>query len=194
MRATFVVVYDACVLHSAVLRDFLLRLAGTELFQAKWSDRIVDEAVASVVARQERRGRPITAEQAAHLAEMMRRGVPDSIVEGYEALEEGLELPDPDDRHVVAVAVRAGAQVIVTDNLGDFPENVLAPLGLEAISPDEFVLNVLDLPGGEVVVRRVLEQQSAALSRPPRSVPEIVGGLERSGMVASAVRLRELIS
>lgn len=84
--------------------------------------------------------------------------------------------------------------MIVTNNLGDFPDDVLAPLGMEAQSADSFILNVLELAGGEVAVRRVLEEQSAALSRPPRSVPEIVGGLERAGLVASAVRLRELTS
>ncbi|GIU92147.1 MAG: PIN domain-containing protein [Acidimicrobiia bacterium] len=193
MRSTFIVVYDACVLHSAVLRDFLLRLAGTGLFQAKLSNRIIDEAVASVVTRRKQLGRPITDEQAAYLAEMMRRGIPDSVVEGYEALEQGLRLPDPDDRHVVAVAVRSGAQVIVTVNLADFPSHVLAPLDLEAIHPDQFVLNVLDLPGGETAVVRVLKDQSAALSRPPKSVPDLVDGLERAGLVASTARIRGLI-
>jgi predicted nucleic acid-binding protein len=193
MRSTFVVVYDACVLHSAVLRDFLLRLAGTEMFQAKWSDQIIEEVIASVVARQERRGRPITEQQADHLAEMLRRGVPDSVVERYERLEDAIELPDPDDRHVVAVAIRCAAQVIVTDNLADFPGVVLTPLGLEALSADQFVMSVLDLPGGEIAVLRALESQSAALSRPPRSVAEIVAGLEHAGLVASAARMRGLI-
>lgn len=193
MRSTFLVVYDACVLHSAALRDFLLRLAGTELFQAKWSERIIEEVIASVVARQKQRGRPITEEQADHLAEMMRRGVPDSVVERSDRLEDGIELPDPDDRHVVAVAIRSGAQVIVTDNLADFPDVVLAPLGLEALSADRFVLSVFDLPGGEIAVLRALESQAAALSRPPRSVAEIVAGLEHAGLVASAVRMRDLI-
>lgn len=192
MRSTFVVVYDASVLHSGVLRDFLLRLAGTEMFQAKWSERIIAEVIGSVIARQEHLGRPISDEQAAHLAEMMRRGVPDSMVEGFETLEEPIELPDPDDRHVVAVAIRSGAQVIVTDNLRDFPDAVLKPLGMEALSADGFVLSVLDLPSGEIAALRALASQSEALARPPRTVGEIVAGLERAGLVASAARMRDL--
>lgn len=168
-------------------------LAVTEMFQAKWSQKIIDEAVVSVIGRQEEKGRTLTAQQAAHLADMMRRGVPDSVVERYEILEEGIDLPDPGDRHVVAAAIKSGAQVIVTDNLGDFPDDVLAPLGLEALTADSFVLSVLDLPGGEIAVLRALEAQSAALSRPPRSVSQIVAGLEHAGLVASAARMRDLI-
>ena len=82
MRSTFGVVYDVCVVDSAVLRDFLLRLAVTGMFQAKWSDRIVGEAVESVVARRAEVSESITPGQAEHLAGMMRRGVPDSVVEG----------------------------------------------------------------------------------------------------------------
>lgn len=192
MRSTFVVVYDACVLHSAVMRDFLLRLAGTELFQAKWSERIINEVIGSIITRQEEKGRPITVEQAEHLAERMRLGVPDSIVDGYETLETGIDLPNPDDRHVVAVGIRSGARVIVTDNLADFPDQAISPFGLEALSADQFVLGVLDLPGGEIAVLRALESQSRALSRPARSPPELVAGLEHSGLVASAARMREL--
>lgn len=94
---------------------------------------------------------------------------------------------------MVAVAVRSGAQVIVTVDLADFPKDVLAPLDLEAIHPDQFVLNVLDLPGGETAVVRVLKDQSAALSRPPKSVSDLVDDLERAGLVASTARIRGLI-
>lgn len=193
MRSTFVVVYDACVLHPAVTRDLLYRLATTGFFQAKWSDRIITEAVRSVVARAAERGSPLTGEQADHLKDRMLYGVPDALVAGFEDLEGGIELPDPDDRHVVAAAVRAGAQVIVTDNIRDFPAGLLGPLGLEVVTPDGFVVNVMDLPGGVDAMLYVLEAQAAALKRPARSVVDIVDGLERAGLVEAVRRIRGLL-
>jgi hypothetical protein len=113
----FTVIYDACVLYPAPLRDLLVRLAQTRLFHARWTDRILDETFRSV---QERRA-DLSGEQLARTRELMCKAIPDCLVTGYEDLIEGLELPDPDDRHVLAAAIRAGAQTIVTVNLRDFP-------------------------------------------------------------------------
>ncbi|HMA95113.1 MAG TPA: hypothetical protein VKP30_20620, partial [Polyangiaceae bacterium] len=55
----------------------------------------------------------------------------DCLVDGYEPLVEGLELPDPNDRHVLAAAIHGGASVIVTMNLRDFPERFLVPHAVE---------------------------------------------------------------
>lgn len=67
------------------------------------------------------------------------------MVTGYENLIDGLVLPDPDDRHVLAAAVRCHAAVIVTFNLKDFPVEALRPYGVEAQHPDDFVMDLLDL-------------------------------------------------
>src|SRR5262249_47842121 len=76
-----------------------------------------------------------------HLRERMNAAVADSIVTGYEQLIDGLKLPDPKDRHVPAAAIRAGAEVIVTSNMKDFPSSDLAEFNIEAKSPDDFVLD-----------------------------------------------------
>jgi predicted nucleic acid-binding protein len=119
--ASFVVVYDACVLYPFHLRDLLVRLAMSGLFQAKWTDAILDECFGSL-----RRDRsdldPVRLD---HTRQLMCTVVRDCLVTGYEPLVQGLELPDPDDRHVLAAALRSNAQVIVTWNLKDFPASVL---------------------------------------------------------------------
>lgn len=112
--------YDACVLHPAGLRDLLVRLATTGMFRAHWSADILDEMVRSILRR-----RPdLTEAQLARTRQLMCDAVPDCLTTGYEELIDGLHLPDPDDRHVLAAAIRSGSQVTVTENLSDFPAHV----------------------------------------------------------------------
>ncbi len=142
----FVVVYDACVPYPAPLRDFLIRLARTGLVQAKWSDEILDECFRAIG-----RERPeLSAEALARTRRLMTEAIPDCMVSGHASLTGGLTLPDPDDRHVLAAAVRAGAQTIVTFNLRDLPSTVLDSFGIEARHPDDFVLAVGALHAAQV--------------------------------------------
>lgn len=109
----FVVVYDACVLYPAALRDFLIRLATTRLFAARWSEQIHEEWMRNVQAK-----RPdLTGAQLKRTRDLMDDAVPDCLVSGHERLISSLELPDPDDRHVLAAAIVAHAQMIVSFNL-----------------------------------------------------------------------------
>jgi hypothetical protein len=119
----FIVVYDACVLYPATLRDVLLRLARRGLFRAKWTEAILDECFRSLTDN-----RPDLAPAAlARTRRLINESVADCLVEGYESLISSLTLPDPGDRHVLAAAIRSQAQTIVTFNLKDFPEEVLNP-------------------------------------------------------------------
>lgn len=120
----------------------------------------------------------------------MEQAVADCLVTGYEQLIDGIHLPDPDDRHVVAAAIRCGAQAIVTFNLKDFPADRLAPYNIEARHPDDFLYDTIDLGSG--IVTQVLAEQSAALKSPARSIPELLDTLRDLGLVQSVARLREL--
>lgn len=133
----FVVIYDACVLYPPALRDFLFRLTRCGVVRARWSEPILDETVAAIV-----RDRPdLDAQKLARTKELMAKVVPDCLVTGFESLISSLSLPDPNDRHVLAAAIRAHAQTIVTANLRDFPPDVLAPFDIGARHPDDFVLD-----------------------------------------------------
>jgi predicted nucleic acid-binding protein len=124
----FVVVYDASVLYPNTLRDLLLRLAQAGLVRARWTEMILDEVFEALA-----RNRPeLDADRLQRTRLLMGTAVRDWKISGFESLVEGIKLPDPDDRHVVAAAIRAHAQVIVTSNLRDFPSDALSEWDVEA--------------------------------------------------------------
>jgi predicted nucleic acid-binding protein len=177
--APFRVVLDACVLFPFSLRDTLLRAAEAGFFQLYWSSMILDETSRNLVATG-----TTTEEQASRLLATMRRAFPEALVTDYAPLIASMR-NQPKDRHVVAAAVKAGAQVIVTSNLRDFYD---LPDGIEVQSPDEFLSNLFDLDPEHFL--ELLRRQAAALRRPPRSLDDILIGLEKfvPGLV-KAVRI-----
>ena len=183
--APFVVVYDACVLYPFHLRDLLVRLAASGLVQAKWTDEILDECFGAILAN-----RPdLDAARLERTRQLMCTAVRDCLVTGYEPLIVGLDLPDPDDRHVLAAALRCNAQVVVTWNLRDFPASTLDRFDVEAQSPDRFLQHLVDLAPARVA--QVLTEQAAALDRPPLSLEEVMRLLRRDGLTTAMAALEE---
>lgn len=147
MSPHFTVVYDACVLYPAPLRDFLMHLALSDLYRARWSDKIHDEWTRNVMA-----SRPdLTQDQLNRTRQLMNAHIRDSLVSGFEYLIPSINLPDPDDCPVVAAAIHSGASLIVTFNLKDFPAEVLKPYNLAAQHPDDFIVDLLDLHPADVL-------------------------------------------
>lgn len=179
-----IAVYDACVLHPAPLRDLLVRLALAGAVRARWTDRILDECFHSVLRR-----RPELS--AAHLDRtrtLMNRALPEALVSHEQDLPAGLVLPDPDDHHVVAAAAGAGASLIVSFNLKDFPADQLRPLGLLAISPDDLVWRLVEVKPSVVV--ETLRRQVAALRAPPVSLDDLLTLLSTCGLARSVEAIR----
>jgi len=119
----------------------------------------------------------------------MNSHVRDCLVTGYEPLIDGLQLPDADDRHIVAAAIRTRADVIVTFNLKDFPSASLAGFGIEAQHPDEFVSHLIDLAPGAVCA--AAKRQREGLRSPPKSVEEYLDALSRQHLPETVMRLSE---
>ena len=180
----FTVVYDANVLHPASLRDLLIRLTTTQLFRAKWTTSILDQMAASVA-----RARPdLDPARLSRTRALMNKAVPDCLVEGFEPLIPTVELPDEGDRHVVAAAIRCHAEVIVTSNLRDFPDSALRQFGIEAQSPDEFVLHLLEIEFDDVI--SVIATQAAALSQPPQTYDQLLDRLAQVGLSRAVAAIR----
>ena len=181
----FTAVYDACVLYPAPLRDLLMHLALTDLFRAKWSDRIHDEWTSNLL-----KNRPdLTAEQLTWTRSNMNAHVPDALVTDFEELIPSLVLPDLDDRHVLAVAIHGRADVIVTKNLKHFPAAALTQYGIEAQHPDEFVVHLVDLAPD--IVCEAVQRHRQSLRRPPKTVDEYLATLEQQEMPRTVAALRQ---
>lgn len=183
----FTAIFDACVLYPAPLRSLLMYLALTDLFRAKWTDEIHEEWMRAV----QRDYPDISREKAERVRDLMNAHVRDCLVTDYEELIPALTLPDPDDRHVLAAAIRARADVIVTINLGDFPAATLKTYGIEAQHPDDFIVHLLDLAPGTVCT--AVKRQRESLRHPPKSADELLAIFEKQGLAQTVARLREFI-
>ena len=158
----------------------LVQLAGASVFRARWTEQIHDEWIRNV--HKDRPEIPLEALERCRV--LMDRYVPDCLVEGYESLISEVELPDEDDHHVLAAAIRTGASAIITFNLKDFPEKALKPHGVDAISPDEFILDVI---GHEPeVVLDSAQKTWRRLKNPPLTWEAYLENLSRCGLMNTA--------
>lgn len=179
----FTAILDANVLYPFLVRDVLLSLADAGLYRARWTDEIMDEWTRNLVARH-----PDKRELIDRTTELMTTRFPESLVEGYEVLVHALDLPDPNDRHVLAAAINSGAHVIVTENTRDFPEKALAPHELEAHTPDIFTLNTIELYPSEAV--KALRTMRQRYNNPAYTASDLILAMARSGLVTTATELR----
>jgi predicted nucleic acid-binding protein len=113
---TLTALFDACVLYPQTLRDVLLSLARTGLFRARWTDLINEEWTRKLLENN-----PGKTDRVARTLALVNQSVDDCLISGYEELIPTLQLPDPDDRHVLAAAIAGRADLIITLNLSDFP-------------------------------------------------------------------------
>jgi len=169
----FQAVLDADVLLPAPLRDTLLRLAEADLCVPRWSERILAEVTKNLVesGRTDReRATRVTATIAGAFPEAM---VSKSVVSTLEPVMTN----DPKDRHVLAAAVGAGGEVVVTKNLGDFPPAACEPLGIQALSPDSFLVDLYHVDPAAAL--RALADQAAALTKPALTLHELLDHISR---------------
>ena len=184
--AVLIAFCDANVLYPAELRNFLMHLALAGLFRAKWSAAVHDEWISNLL-----KNRPdLSREKLARTRQLMDKAMLDALVEGYEDLIPSLSLPDKNDRHVLAAAIRGEAQVIVTMNLKDFPSEVLEQYQMEAMHPDEFILQFIELAPDAVL--DAAETHRRSLKNPPKSVEEFHATLEAQGLPETVAALRML--
>ena len=183
--AGFCVLYDACVLYPAPLRDLLMQLALSGLYQAKWTDRIHEEWIINVL-----KSRPdLKREQLRSIRDLMNKHAEDSLVTGYESVIPLLRLPDENDRHVLAAAITASASSIVTFNLKDFPAFILEQYGMEAIHPDKFISELIYIDPAAVCI--AVKTCRKRLKKPPFDINRYLSNLERQSLPVSVSKLRE---
>jgi predicted nucleic acid-binding protein len=174
---------DACVLYPQKLRDLFMWLAVEDLYRARWTDHIHDEWIRNYSADHPDQAAGTRATRA-----LMNESIPECLITGYEPLIETVSLPDPDDRHVLAAAIVGKVDVIITFNLGDFPAERLYPYRVSAVSPDDFLLELIYADTASVC--RAVRKHRAVRRNPPRTVDDILGWMARAGLPDSAGMLR----
>lgn len=178
----FSAVLDANVLYPFSIRDTLLRLAELELYRPLWSRRILEETREALLEH------GVGVDRAERLVNTMRKAFEEAEVDQaeIERLEPAMT-NDPGDRHVLACAVAADSELVVTSNLAHFPSEACESVGVEARHPDDFLLDLLDLaPEG---VRAALELQAVDLN-PPWPLDELLRALERAGVPRFVAAIR----
>ncbi|MDR1117922.1 MAG: PIN domain-containing protein [Bifidobacteriaceae bacterium] len=181
----FTAFLDANVLVPVALTDTILRAAEAGLFAPMWSSKVLAEAKMAIG-----RVRPdLASSRIESRFRAMSLSFPDACVIGWEPLVERIDLPDPDDRHVVAAAWLGKADAIVTANTRDFPTGALEPCGLHAVHPDDFLLDLFDLAPD--LVRRIVETQAADASQPSLDVEDVLIALGLAGTGAFVAEFRK---
>ena len=141
----FTCVLDTNVIYPIEIRDLLLWFAFYELFTPKWSRHIFSEW------EEVMRRKGVDDEEIKKRINRMNEAFPDALVNNYESLVNNLELPDSKDNHVLAAAIKTNANLIVTNNLKDFPEEYLSKFGLKAKGADDFLTDIIDLNPDQAV-------------------------------------------
>lgn len=181
---------DANVLHPAFLRAALLWFADARLLRPVWSKDVLAEWRRSV----QRRHSAIDDAQLDQLQSTFTMFFPDAEVRDYEAFIDAIELPDKNDRHVLAAAIVGRCNGIITANLKHFPLEVVAKFGIEVVHPDDFIVNVIDLDENKAVAACKRHREAMGVSKP--TVEEYLARFETCGLIQAHQRLlqhRELI-
>lgn len=184
-HARYTAILDACVLYPVAITDALLSLAAAGLYAAKWTTKIEEEWMRALAAR-----RPELAGKLDARRDAMRDATPDWEVPeaAWSAVMQGLELPDENDRHVLAAAIAGHADGIVTANIRHFPENRLREFRLEAITPDDFIISQWDLDPAAAI--DAFGRMRARRRSPEMGPAEFADALKAGGLPLTARRLR----
>lgn len=161
-----------------------MRLALTDLFKARWTDQIHEEWLNALLQEGKH-----SKEKLERTRELMDKHVRDAKVTDYEGLIETLSLPDPDDRHVLAAAIRANADAIVTFNQKDFPKKILSTYSIDVIHPDEFVYYQIDM--APAISCQAIKAQRLALKSPKVTTEEFLAILQKQQLPQTVSKLRD---
>jgi predicted nucleic acid-binding protein len=162
-------------------------LAIYELYSPKWSKKLIDEFTAIF----QKKRIDITREQIQRQVDLINRACPDALVQKYESLINSVELPDENDRHVIAAAIKCNANVIVTHNLSDFPNEYLEGIGITAIHPDDFIADMIDL--SPKVCCDAFREMILTKNKPPYEEAEYLGIIRKNGLVQTSELLAKYL-
>lgn len=181
----FKAVLDTNVIYPVIIRDLLFWFAHYDLYTPKWSSNIFDEWKEVMI----RKG--VSKEEAEKRVNIANQAFPDALVLNYDGLTDKLDLPDEKDRHVLAAAIKTNANVIVTNNLRDFPEDYIGTFGLEVKSADDFLTDIIDLNPNTAV--RAFRELVMNKKNPEMDEYQVLESLRNNGLTDTANYLHALL-
>ncbi|WP_416867882.1 MAG: PIN domain-containing protein [Imperialibacter sp.] len=181
--AHFTAVLDANVLFPVVIRDYLIWLLLYDLYTPKWSGKLLEEFTDIF----QKRNLNLSPEQISRQVKLINKACPHALVERYEAIIPSIKLPDENDRHVVAAAIKCNANVIVTYNLQDFPNEYLETAGLSAVDQDTFIADMIDLSPKRCC--EAFREMVLTKNKPPYDEQQYLDILRRNKLVQTADEL-----
>lgn len=181
----FIVVLDTNVIYPVIIRDLLFWFAYYDLYTPKWSDNIFEEWKAVMI----RKG--VSQEDATKRIEKANIAFPDALVKNYKGLIDHLELPDENDRHVLAAAIKTNANLIVTNNIKDFPNEYLQSFGLSAKTADDFLTDIIDLNQDQAIA--AFKEMVLNKKNPRLDEFEVLNQLRKAELIDTANYLHALL-
>ena len=174
------VVLDACVLYSAVVRDILLNLAQRLLYAPHWSPIIEDEWTRNLLKNRT----DLDEKRVNRTVGFMNYFFPFANVTNFDHHILNIQLPDPDDRHVVACAIQCEAEIIVTKNLKDFPQEELEKFNITAQHPGNFISDLFEM--NKKVTMEAFQIQLETLRKPPRTKEQLLATFRKNDLIKAA--------
>lgn len=181
-------VLDTNVLFSAPVRDLLLNMADVGIFYPIWSNEILKELKSAISSKKS----DVQIGKIRYLIDEMNFAFPDAKISNYQKLIKELKLPDNNDRHVMAVAIYANANFIITFNTKDFPDDYLRKYHLAVRHPDDFISMLLEQH--ELQIVKAFKNQVSNLRNPPLSQLVVLDKLRICGLSMTVSRLSAVTS
>lgn len=183
--ARFTCVLDTCVIYPIDIRDLLLWFAHFDLYTPKWSQLIFEELFKVMLEK------GMSIEKAKEQIQRINVAFPDAMVTNYEKIIDTLSMPDRNDCHVLAAAIKSNANLIVTNNLKDFDNEYLSKFGLFAKNADDFITDTIDL--NPELAKEAFTTMVAHRTNPSVDEYQVLNILRNRGLVNSANYLHSLI-
>lgn len=181
----YTAIIDACSLARVLQRNLLLTLAEAEFFRVRWSSTILDETEQAIAKILHKKGVPDHLQVSATQRERMEQAFADAMVEDFEMFSDvGALLPDKDDGHVLAAAIKTKADAIVTENLKDFPEEIIKPLNIEVRTSDAFIADAIALHEGKAVA--AVRTMRLRFRNPAKTPEKLLSDMEAFGLIETA--------
>ncbi len=181
----FKAVLDTNVIYPLISRDLLFWFAYYDLYTPKWSKHIFDEWKEVMIRKGLDQG------EAEKRIAVVNSAFPDALVKNYENFIPTINLPDQKDRHVVAAAIKSNSNCIVTNNLKDFPQDILDNFEITVISADDFLVNIIDLNHEQAI--SAFKEMVLNRKNPQMDEFEILNQLRKCGLKKTADFLHSLI-